>query len=83
MYAPLQPSAPLVHKKGEAEVAASAYLTGRLEGSAAYSPAKHLIVRAAGGLRSDGSDSTYFRIRQLEAGIGTYRYIDEQWLLGE
>ncbi|GGG52260.1 hypothetical protein [Hymenobacter glacieicola] len=82
VYAPLQPGAPLVHKQGEAEVAASAYLTGRLEASAAYSPAKHVIVRAAGGLRSDGRDSAYFRIRQLEVGAGTYQYIDEQWLIG-
>lgn len=82
VYAPLQTSAPLVHDKGEAEVAGSAYLSGRLEGSVAYSPLKHVLVRAAGGFRPSSADSTYFRIRQFEAGVGSYRYLREQWLVG-
>lgn len=81
VYAPLQPGAPLVHEKGEAEVVGSGYLSGRVEGSAAYSPARHVVVRAAGGLRSFG-DSSNFRIRQAEIGAGTYRYLREQWLVG-
>lgn len=82
VYAPLQTSAPLVHDKGEAEVVGSAYLSGRLEGSVAYSPLKHVLVRAAGGFRPSSADSTYFRIRQYEVGVGSYRYIREQWLVG-
>ncbi|RPD47058.1 hypothetical protein DNI29_12950 [Hymenobacter sediminis] len=82
VYAPLQTSAPLVHDKGEAEVVGSAYLSGRLEGSVAYSPLKHVLVRAAGGFRPSSADSTYFRIRQFEAGVGSYRYFREQWLIG-
>lgn len=82
VYAPLQSSAPLITQKGQAEVVASGYLSGRLEGSATYSPVKHLLVRAAGGLRTGGGDSTYFRIRQVEAAVGTYRALGEGWLLG-
>lgn len=82
VYLPLQTSAPLVHGKGEAEVVGSAYLSGRLEGSVAYSPLKHVLVRAAGGLRLDNRDSTYSRSRQFEAGAGGYCYIKEQWLVG-
>jgi hypothetical protein len=82
VYAPLQPAAPLVRQKGEAEVVAGAYLNGRLEASASYSPLEQVVVRIAGGLRSGGGDSTYFRNRQLELGVGTYRYLNEQWLLG-
>lgn len=82
VYAPLQPAAPMVRQKGEAEVVASAYLNGRLEASASYSPLKQIVVRVAGGLRSGGGDSAYFRNRQLELGIGTYRYLNEQWLVG-
>ncbi|TGE07782.1 hypothetical protein [Hymenobacter fodinae] len=82
VYAPLQPGAPVIRQKGEAEVVASAYLNGRLEASASYSPVEHVIVRAAGGLRAGGGDSTYFRNRQMELGLGTYRYLNEQWLVG-
>ncbi|GAB2790825.1 hypothetical protein HNQ93_003390 [Hymenobacter luteus] len=82
VYLPLQTSAPLLHDKGEAEVVGSAYLSGRLEGSVAYSPLQHVLVRAAGGLRPDNRDSTYSRSRQWEAGAGGYYYIKEQWLIG-
>ena len=82
VYAPLQPSTPLLHAKGEAEVIGSAYLSGRLEGSVAYSPLKHVLVRVAGGQRTGGGDSTYFRIRQAEAGVGTYGRLAEEWLIG-
>ena len=84
VYAPLQPAAPRIHKKGDAEVASSAYLSGRYEGSVAYSPAKHVLVRAAGGLRTDAVDSTsnYFRIRQFELGAGSYHSFSERWLIG-
>ena len=82
VYAPLQPGAPLLRDKGQAEVAGNVYLSGRLEGSVAYSPAKQVLVRAAGGLRPDNSDSTYFRIRQVEFGAGTYRALSKRWLVG-
>lgn len=82
VYVPLQPSAPLLRNKGDSEVAASAYLAGRLEGSVAYSPAGHVVVRAAGGLRPQSGDSTHFRIRQFELGVGTYRSLSERWLVG-
>ncbi|AHJ96233.1 hypothetical protein Hsw_0638 [Hymenobacter swuensis DY53] len=82
LYAPLQPSAPLIHIKGEAEVVASGYFSGRVEGSAAYSPLKYVVVRAAGGLKTNGTDSLYYRIRQLESSIGTYRRLGDGWLLG-
>lgn len=82
IYAPLQPAAPFIRQRGETEVTASSYLSGRVEGSAAYSPLKHVVVRAAGGLKTNGTDSLYYRIRQLEAGIGTYRRLGDDWLLG-
>ncbi|GAB3305480.1 hypothetical protein GCM10027348_35110 [Hymenobacter tenuis] len=82
MYAPLQPAAPIVRQKGEAEVVGSVYGNGRLEASASYSPIKHVVLRAAGGLRAGGGDSTYFRNRQMEFGAGTYWYLKEQWLVG-
>ncbi|MBW3127692.1 hypothetical protein [Hymenobacter profundi] len=73
----------MLRDKGQAEVAGSAYLfSGRLEGSAAYSPMRHVIVRAAGALRTDGRDTTYFRTRQLEVGAGTYWALGQRWLVG-
>ncbi|WP_084444243.1 hypothetical protein [Hymenobacter roseosalivarius] len=79
---PLQPSAPLLRDKGQSEVAASFYLSGRLEGSVAYSPAKHVLVRAAGGLSPNNEDSVSFHIRQFEVGTGTYWSLSDQWLVG-
>jgi len=82
VYAPLQAGAPMLRDKGQAEIVGSAYLSGRLEGSAAYSPVRHLLVRAAGGLRSDKGSDTYFRLRQLEVGAGTYWPLGQRWLVG-
>ncbi len=82
VYAPLQPAAPLIRQKGQAEVAASAYINGRLESAVTYSPVNNLLVRVAGGLKTGGGDSSYFRIRQLEAGVGTYRDLGNGWVIG-
>ena len=82
VYAPLQPATPLLHAKGEAEVTASAYLSGRLEGSVAYSPLNHLVVRAAGGLTTTQKDSAGFSNRQFELSVGTYRQLGPEWLMG-
>jgi len=84
IYTPLQPSAPLLRDKGQAEVVGSVFLAKRLEGSVTYSPVRHVLVRAAGGLRPAKVDSTrrYFRLRQFEASAGTYWPLSEQWLVG-
>ncbi|OUJ73028.1 hypothetical protein BXP70_14380 [Hymenobacter crusticola] len=84
VYTPLQPSAPLLRDKGQVEVAGSVFLAKRLEGSVAYSPARHVLVRAAGGLRPGKVDTTrtYFRLRQFELGAGTYWPLSGQWLVG-
>lgn len=82
VYVPLQPSAPMLRNKGESEAAANLYLSGRLEGSVAYSPAKHVLVRAAGGFQPNNKDSVNFHISQFEVGVGTYRSLSDRWLVG-
>lgn len=82
VYVPLQPSTPMLRTKGESELAANLYLSGRLEGSVAYSPARHVIVRAAGGLQPNNEDSVNFHIRQFELGVGTYHSLSDRWLVG-
>ncbi|MBC6606999.1 hypothetical protein H8B13_09230 [Hymenobacter sp. BT188] len=72
----------MLRNKGESEVAASLYLSGRLEGSVAYSPVKHVLVRAAGGLLPSNGDSVDFHIRQFELGTGTYWSLSDRWLVG-
>ncbi|RSK32498.1 hypothetical protein [Hymenobacter metallilatus] len=42
----------------------------------------NLLVQVAGGLKTGGGDSSYFRIRQLEAGVGTYRDLGNGWVVG-
>ncbi|SDX76572.1 hypothetical protein [Hymenobacter psychrophilus] len=82
VYEPLRPAAPLLRAKGEAEVAVGGYLSGRLEGSAAYSPLNHLVLRAAGGMTVNQGESAGFRNRQFELGMGTYRQLPADWLIG-
>ncbi|GGF14843.1 hypothetical protein GCM10011383_27550 [Hymenobacter cavernae] len=74
----------MLRDKGQTEVAGSVFLAKRLEGSVTYSPARHVLVRAAGGLRPGKVDTTqlYFRLRQLEVSAGTYWPLSEQWLVG-
>lgn len=80
VYAPMLPVAPQLRDKGEAEVQGTTFLNGRWEAGATYSPVRHLLVHAAGGLRRDNQDTTYFRIRQYEVGVGGYYPLGRRWL---
>jgi hypothetical protein len=85
VYVPMQGAAPEIRAKGEAEVAGSWALTNRVDASATYSPASHLLVRAATsakGGRPNLSDSNYLQNNQYELGVGTYWPLSEQWLVG-
>ncbi|UOQ67003.1 hypothetical protein [Hymenobacter volaticus] len=81
VYAPMLPAAPQIRDKGQVEVQGTSFLNGRWEAGATYSPVKHLLVRAAGGIKTDDRDTTYFRIRQYEVGVGGYYPLGERWLL--
>lgn len=81
VYAPMLPATPQLRDKGQAEIQATTFLNGRWEGGATYSPLKHVLVRAAGGFRSDSKDTTYFRIRQYEVGLGGYYPLGKHFLL--
>lgn len=48
----------------------------------AYSPVRHVVVRAAGGLLPNNGDSVDFQIRQFELGAGTYWPLSDRWLVG-
>ncbi|UOG75733.1 hypothetical protein MTX78_03850 [Hymenobacter tibetensis] len=75
------PSTSQIREKGEVEVQGTTFLNGRWEAGATYSPVKHLLVRAAGGIKTDDRDTTYFRVRQYEMGIGGYYPLGKRWLL--
>ncbi|WP_331147660.1 hypothetical protein [Hymenobacter sp.] len=75
------PAAPQIRNKGEVEVQGTTFLNGRWEVGATYSPIKHLLVRAAGGIKTDDRDTTYFRIRQYEVGVGGYYPLGNHWLI--
>lgn len=81
VYVPMQCAAPDIRQKGEAEVALSWSLTNRYELGATYSPANHLLVRAATSAKISPPDfadttATYAQNNQYELAIGTY------WPLG-
>lgn len=83
VYMPMQCAAPQITDKKQAEITGSSYLNGRVELAATYSPVRHLLVRAAySNLRDNTRDSTYYRGRQYDLGIGTYRKLGNQWLVG-
>lgn len=83
VYMPIQCAAPQIKDKNEAEISGSTYLNGRYEVAAAYSPVKHLLVRAAySNLPRGSNDSTYYRGHQYEVAAGTYWPLGSQWLVG-
>ncbi|TGE25790.1 hypothetical protein E5K00_11545 [Hymenobacter aquaticus] len=81
VYAPMLPGAPQLRDKGQAEVQGTTFLNGRWEGAVTYSPVKHLLVRAAGGFKEDSRDTSYFRGRQYEVGLGGYYPLGQRWLV--
>lgn len=85
VYAPMQPLAPLIRARGQAEASFQTQGLIRPEGSVAYSPASHLLVAASGMWRpqlpfSQDGKPDGFRVAQLEAGVGTYWLLGPRWL---
>lgn len=86
VYVPMQGAAPAIRQRGEVEVAGSWSLTNRLEAGATYSPASHLLVRAAistkGGRHEPTDSSSYAHVNQYELAVGTYWPLGPHWLVG-
>ena len=85
VYMPIQGAAPQITDQKQAELTASSYLNGRFEVAGAYSPVRHLLVRAAYSKLSDkttAQDSTLYRGNQYELGAGAYFPLGPNWLVG-
>ncbi|UOQ97356.1 hypothetical protein MUN81_19225 [Hymenobacter sp. 5317J-9] len=83
VYMPMQCAAPQITDKNQGELSLSTYLNGRAEIAGTYSPARHVLVRAAfSNLRSNSQDSTYYRGHQFDVGVGTYWPLGHRLLLG-
>ena len=83
VYMPIQCAAPQIKDKKEAELSGSTYLNGRYEVAAAYSPVRHLLVRAAySTLSGNAKDSTYYQGNQYEVAAGTCWPLGSQFLVG-
>lgn len=76
VYAPMQPTMPLVQAVGQAEASANIQPNGRLETTVAYSPAPNLVVTAGGTVCPKLGNSNFLVTRQYELGVGGY------WPLG-
>lgn len=77
LYTPMLPAAPQIRDKGQVEIHGTSFLNRRWEAGATYSPAKYVLVRAAGGIRTspnpdDVDSARYERGRQYELGAGGY-----------
>lgn len=85
-YVPMLGAAPEIRAKGELEATGSWSLTNRVDFAATYSPAPHLLLRAAtslkGGGRSGSDSSTFVQNNQYELALGTYWPLGPQWLVG-
>lgn len=83
VYAPMQPTMPLVSSAGDVELSVHALPTGRGEASVAYSPGKGAVF--TGAFTTDvplGQQSSIFlTTRQYEVGGGYYRPLGKAWLL--
>ena len=82
VYMPIQCAAPQITGQHQSEITGSTYLNGRYELARAYSPVRHLLVRAAYSNLPARTDSTYYRGRQYELAAGTYWPLGAQWLIG-
>lgn len=76
VYVPMLPAAPQLRDKGQVEVQANSYFNRRWEAGVTYSPAKYVLVRAAGGIRtsrnSRADSARYESSRQYELAAGGY-----------
>ncbi len=81
VYAPMQPTMPLVQAAGQTELGASLQPNGRLEATAAYSPAAHVLLTAGGTMCPKLGSNNFLVTRQYEAGAGGYLPLGSSWLL--
>lgn len=86
VYVPMQGAAPEIRGKGEWEVAGSWSLTNRVELGAAYSPAPHVLLRAATSLKpaltARSSGTKYSQVNQYALAAGTYWPLGRRGLVG-
>lgn len=87
VYTPLRAPAPLIDGPQQVELSGGVSTPGYVQGTITYSPLRHVLLRAAGGNgSSETQDSvtraTPWRMRQLEAALGTYWRPSPTMLLG-
>jgi hypothetical protein len=83
VYTPLQPALPTIRQAGQVELRAAIQPSLRGEASVAYSPIKHVVLTAAGSWRPQLSvyDTSLYKARRSEVGIGTYWPLNSVWTL--
>lgn len=81
VYAPMQPTMPLVYQRGQAQLGASIQALGRAEVTGAYAPLPYLVV--VGGLTASPrlGEQNFLVTRQYELGAGFYQALGQSWLL--
>lgn len=81
VYAPMQPTMPLLRAAGQAEGTLSVQPNGRVEATAAYAPARHLLLMGGGTVCPKLGTNTFLASRQYELGGGGYLPLGESWLV--
>ena len=81
VYAPMQPTMPLLQAAGQAEGTASIQPNGRVEITGAVSPARHVLLTAGGTVCPKLGSESFLVSRQYEVGGGAYLPLGDKWLL--
>lgn len=81
VYAPMQPTMPLLRAAGQAEGTASIQPNGRVEITGAVSPARHVLLTAGGTVCPRLGSESFLVSRQYEVGGGAYLPLGDKWLL--
>jgi hypothetical protein len=81
VYAPMQPTVPLLRQEGEAEISASVQVNGRVEATGAYSPLPGVMLTGGAIGSAKLGVRNFLATRQYELGAGLYHPLGQRWLL--
>ncbi len=81
VYAPMQPTMPLVRAAGATELSATVQTNGRVDATVAYSPAQSVVFTGAVAGSARLAPDNYLKSQQYEIGGGLYHALGPRVLL--
>lgn len=81
VYAPMQATMPLLRQAGQTEFSATVQGSGRVEATAAFSPAQGVMFTGAGSTSAKLDQQNFLVTHQYEVAGGPYLPLGSNWLL--